>query len=98
MFDYDGDGKITPSDIENFIRVINYDEMLSDDKKTADDILKQHEDSNNLEHIKQQLIDEIFGELVTFKKKPYISFEVFKELMLETNIDKTCTIYFNEDI
>lgn len=45
-----------------------------------------------LEKIRSELVDEIFGELITFKTKPYISYSVFKEIMFETNIHRTCFI------
>jgi hypothetical protein len=52
---------------------------------------------NQLDKFYDAIIARIMKEIITTNKKLSINFQDFKTLMWNTNIDKTCVIYLDEE-
>lgn len=97
LFDFNGDGKIDPGDLLLFLEVIDQNEESLPFLNQNSLNVQYLEDKYKLEFVKNKIVDNLFSELISHKKRTFITFHVFRDLMLETSIDKTCSIYFQED-
>lgn len=61
----------------------------------VDKLKKTAEDKYRIGNIHTLLLNSIFNELLTNSKLPYITFSVFRDLLMETNIHKTCVRAFD---
>lgn len=93
LFDYDNDDRISPSDVSTIIRILNE----ADNVPGVDRLKSEINNINHLASIHDKLLNNIFNELIINNKEPYITFSIFKDLMMETNIHKTCVLAFDSD-
>jgi Ca2+-binding EF-hand superfamily protein len=92
LFDFDGDGRISPKDLKLFLGVIN----------TKDDKNQVNAESNNIQDFNIEsyvdpMILQIQKEIISNHSRNYIDFGDFRNLMWNTNIDKTCVIYLEAE-
>jgi Ca2+-binding EF-hand superfamily protein len=88
LYDIDGDGKITPKDLKDFLLIIN----TSNDHDSEACI-----DRDSLDSYYEAMISRIMKELLADYRRKHIEFEEFKAFMWSTNIDKTCVIYLEHE-
>lgn len=93
LYDVDGDGKISISDLKKFLEIIN-----TKDEKNEEQIgAIENEEDHNIDQCKEEMVQIIMKELITNNMRSYIDYEDFKNLMWNTNIDRTCVIYLEEE-
>jgi Ca2+-binding EF-hand superfamily protein len=91
LYDVDGDGKISKNDLKKFLSSINTkDEM---DCVNPDNT----EEDNNIEDSISNMINIIMKDIITNNKRKTIDYNDFKTLMWNTNIDRVCVIYLEEE-
>jgi len=91
LYDIGGDGKISQRDLKKYFSTINTKDET--DATLPDPAM----DDYNIEEYIDPMITIIFKELVSNNKHGYIDFTDFKTLMWNTNVDKTCVIYLEEE-
>lgn len=93
LYDTDGDHKITKKDLKKYFNIIN--------TKDENDIIKaeanQHDEDGSIESYIDPMISILMKELISNRMRHYIDFSDFRTLMWNTNIDKTCVIYLEEE-
>lgn len=85
LYDCDGDGKITSNDLLTFLRIIDHKNSTIVELKYK-----------SIERFFDPIVEHVFNELIHNRKRTYISYETFKNLMWETSIDKKCVIYLDD--
>jgi Ca2+-binding EF-hand superfamily protein len=96
LYDTDGDGKITKKDLKTFFSVINTIDV-DDVTKVSKSKLNTTEDNIDIEAYIDPMIAKIMKELLVNTNRTYIDNRDFRNLMWNTNIDKTCVIYLEDD-
>lgn len=87
IYDTDGDNKITAKDIRKILEIYNGKESGNGQKI-----------ENDIENLIEPAIQIIFKELSTGGDNlNFIDYNEFQNIMWNTNIDKTCTIYLEDD-
>lgn len=97
LYDYDDDDKISPNDISSLLRILNENDDDASIKNKDDKKKKNVSNTHRIGNIHEKLLNGIFNELVTNSKLPYITFPIFKDLLMETNIHQTCVMSFDSE-
>jgi Ca2+-binding EF-hand superfamily protein len=91
LYDIDGDGKISKKDLGNFLEILN-----TWDETDSNKIPSSMKD-NDLDDYKESMVNLLCLEMISDKKRNYIDYREFSDLMWHTDIDKTCVIYLEKE-
>ena len=93
LFDIDGDGRISKTDLKTFLYEIFPEDKISPSEKPDNIEMIENENADF-----DKIIEIIFAEIITNDKRKYIDYDEFSNILWTTSIDKSCVIdLFNEN-